>query len=206
MKPKKVQVPDVVEIDDKDYEVEQIVGHKFKGIHTWYQIRWKGYAPEDDTWQAEKDLDCPELIKQYNDEHPDSVRSLPPLMMMAKKNKALAAAAADNSGSDDDDSNASVTDGRDWEVRRILDVYYCQNGTREFLIRWKGYNEADDTWEPEAHLNCGDLIEGFMSRLERAKIAEPKQLRVRPKHTERLVYMDPSGGRRLSRRQDGRQR
>lgn len=201
MKPKKKEA---VVVDDKDYEVEQIVGHKFVGLQTWFKIRWKGYAAADDTWQSEKAIDCPDLVRQYKEDNPEAVRSLPPLMEALKKEKLNRKdkAASVESG----DSDASVTDGRDWEVRRVMDVHYCQNGTREFLIRWKGYNGADDTWEPEAHLSCGDLIEKYMAKIEQAKISEPKELRIKRKHTERLVYMDPAKGRRLSRRQDGRKR
>lgn len=38
-----------------------------------------------------------------------------------------------------------------------------KNGKREFLIRWKGYSAKDDTWEPEEHLECQDLINAFLN-------------------------------------------
>lgn len=33
---------------------------------------------------------------------------------------------------------------------------------REFLVRWQGFEPADDTWEREEFLNCGNLISDFL--------------------------------------------
>ena len=35
------------------------------------------------------------------------------------------------------------------------------NGTREYLVHWKGYSKESDTWEREGDLNCDDLLEMF---------------------------------------------
>ena len=35
------------------------------------------------------------------------------------------------------------------------------DGTRQLLVRWEGYTETDDTWEPEANILDARLIENF---------------------------------------------
>jgi hypothetical protein len=30
-----------------------------------FKIRWKGYGPDNDTWENEEDLSCPNIIKNF---------------------------------------------------------------------------------------------------------------------------------------------
>jgi len=99
----------------------------------------------------------------------------------------------------DDSDDESVTDGKDYEVEKILEVHTRKDGSREFLIRWKGYRPSDDTWEPEAHLDCQELIEKFMGKVDKAKGVTRKELR-QPKETKRFV---PLNTRRVNQRNSG---
>jgi len=49
-----------------------------------------------------------------------------------------------------------------------MEVHFKKNGSREFLIHWKGFSHKDDTWEPEKNLSCPDLIEKFMAKVDKA--------------------------------------
>ncbi|XP_055629750.1 chromobox protein homolog 3-like [Toxorhynchites rutilus septentrionalis] len=51
-------------------------------------------------------------------------------------------------------------DAKEYEVEQILDRR-IRRGKVQFLIKWKGCNHSENTWEPEEHLNCLNLLERF---------------------------------------------
>lgn len=59
------------EEEEEAYEVEDIVGHRYRNKKKWYRIRWKNYTESDDTWELEDSLSCPELIASYLEKNPD---------------------------------------------------------------------------------------------------------------------------------------
>jgi chromodomain protein Y len=51
------------------------------------------------------------------------------------------------------------------QVESIVDKRKNKKGKTEYLVRWKGYDSEDDTWEPEQHLvNCEEYIHDFNRR------------------------------------------
>ena len=58
-------LPDIVD-GVEEFEVDAIVGHRCFGNKRKYRLRWKGYSPVDDTWEAEESMDHSlELLHQY---------------------------------------------------------------------------------------------------------------------------------------------
>lgn len=51
------------------YEVESLLNHKFENKEHHYLIRWKGYGPDSDSWECERNLSCPKVLEKYKKQH-----------------------------------------------------------------------------------------------------------------------------------------
>ena len=62
----------------------------------------------------------------------------------------------------------TVNGGDEWEVNRILDSQR-RGRTTQYLVSWRGFGPAENSWEPEANLkNSGDLLAECNSKFTEA--------------------------------------
>ena len=72
----------------------------------------------------------------------------------------------DNQGGEDEE------DEEEYVVEKILKHKITKKNKVEFYLKWKGFNEEDNTWEPAENLNCPELIDIYLkdvSEKERKK-------------------------------------
>ena len=67
--------------------------------------------------------------------------------------------ASGDEGDDDDDEEEA-----EYIVERVVDKRVKGKGKIEYLLKWKGFDDADNTWEPADNLECFKLIEEFESK------------------------------------------
>lgn len=161
----------------EEYEVEYIKSKKEVGDTIFYQVKYRDFKKL--WWEPEENLTgCSELVENFYLE--EKIR-------LAEK----------------EEEKKEMEDG-EFVVSRILEVRFPKGKPREFLIRWKGCGEDDDTWEPEENLYCTDLIEKFMRNHEKMLEVSQKSLRIDPKPIARLNYtknkrvVNRTGGTRVT--------
>ena len=66
----------------------------------------------------------------------------------------------ESSGSSGEKDPNSETE-EEFIVEKIIDKYLGPDGKLKYLIKWKGYDSKDNSWEPIDNIYCYDLIEEF---------------------------------------------
>ena len=120
--------------DEEGFTVERVIDRRIgKSGRVEYLLKWKGYRQEESTWEPRENLNCKQLIQDFEWERELKQKNIKP-----------------EGGSLDD-----------YVVEKILDKRVYNNGKIEYLLKWKGYRDEDSTWEPRQNLDCKKLIDAF---------------------------------------------
>lgn len=63
-------------VNEEEYIVEKILDRRCSDVgEIEYYIKWQGYPDDDNTWEPVCNLQCPELLDEFNRTHEDTRRS-----------------------------------------------------------------------------------------------------------------------------------
>lgn len=180
-------VRDESEPEEEEYSVEEVLDRRDKNGKVEYFLKWKGYSYDDNTWEPEENLDCPDLIeafeakrrKRMEEEKKEKANrksrtkeeekrkpvedSDTPL---AKKKKADK---EERKPKDDEkkgkrktlsDDNKPQGFGRGLEPEKIIGAT-DSSGQLMFLMKWKGTDEADLVPAKQANETCPQIVIKF---------------------------------------------
>ncbi|XP_033826018.1 chromobox protein homolog 5 [Periophthalmus magnuspinnatus] len=165
--------------DEEEYVVEKVLDRRVgKGGRVEFFLKWKGYSDKHNTWEPEKNLDCPELIAEFMKTYkkgssggstPSSGGSKTSSMGRSKESSS-----SKKKGSDDDDEEGGskskkkkeedvlVARGfeRGLEPEKIIGATdSC--GDLMFLMKWKDSDEADLVLAKDANHRCPQIVIAF---------------------------------------------
>ena len=74
--------------------------------------------------------------------------------------------------SDSNSRHESEEELEEYDVETIRGWRYNrQEQCKEFLIKWRGFSEEENTWEPESHLNCPEPMSAFLRTRTKRELA-----------------------------------
>jgi len=147
------------EEEEEEYSVEKILDKRIKNGKVEYYLKWKGYGDEDNTWEPESHLECPEMIAEFEERRKkeDAKKK-----EEQRKRKSVAGddpAKKKTKKAVEEDSRPRGFD-RGLEAERIIGAT-DSSGELMFLMKWRGTDEADLVPARQANVRCPQVVIKF---------------------------------------------
>ncbi|KAL0984230.1 hypothetical protein UPYG_G00138820 [Umbra pygmaea] len=144
------------EEEEEEYVVEKVLNRRVVKGRVEYLLKWKGFSDEDNTWEPEDNLDCPDLIAQFLQKQKSAHESV------GKRKSAGPSVEGEESRpkkkKDDPEKLRGFARGLDPE--RIIGAT-DSTGELMFLMKWKNSDEADLVPAKEANVKCPQVVISF---------------------------------------------
>lgn len=178
--------------EEEEYVVEKIVDRRERKGKVEYFLKWKGYDSSANTWEPRENLECPELIKAFEDTRTAAKKEAPKEKEKEKEkkkpgkpsstssSKRKADSDAENDASDDDkDGSASTKSNKSKSATVDNDAAASDDGMNGFE---KGYAPEKILGATEANNELLFLIQ--WKDKDKAQLVSSKEAR---KHCPQLV-------------------
>jgi len=146
------------EAEEEEFTVEKIVDMRIRNGKKEYLLKWRGYPDSENTWEPHLNLDCPDLIEEFENK-----------MKKKKEEKKRKSQAAEEEGGGSSKKKKKVAEEEDNKPRgfdrglqpeRIIGAT-DSGGELMFLMKWKDSDEADLVPARQANIRCPQIVIAF---------------------------------------------
>uniref|UniRef100_A0A3B5K413 Chromobox 1 n=1 Tax=Takifugu rubripes TaxID=31033 RepID=A0A3B5K413_TAKRU len=149
----------VEEEEEEEYVVEKVLERRLVKGRVEFLLKWKGFPNEDNTWEPEENLDCPDLIAEFMQKHKEKEE---------KKKEGKRKGSTEATGESEERGSKKKKEegekargfGRGLQPERIIGAT-DSSGELMFLMKWKNSDEADLVPAKEANVKCPQVVISF---------------------------------------------
>ncbi|XP_057590992.1 chromobox protein homolog 1-like [Hippopotamus amphibius kiboko] len=155
----KKKVEEVLEEEEEEYVVEEVLDRRVVKGKVEYLLKWKGFSEEDNTWEPEENLDCPDLIAEFLQSQKTAHET------DTEGGKRKAASDSEDKGEESKPKKKKESEkprgfARGLEPERIIGAT-DSSGELIFLMKWKNSDEVDLVPAKEANVTCPQVVISF---------------------------------------------
>jgi len=157
--------------EEEEFVVEKVIDRRMNNGKVEYYLAWKGYGPADNTWEPQENLDCPELISEFERKRKERERNQKESKTPSSKARSSAPAPAREKREASPPPKKEVKKAKKEESAitgfdRNLDPQKIigatdSSGELMFLMKWKGTDEADLVPARQANVKCPQVVIKF---------------------------------------------
>ncbi len=149
--------------EEEEFSVEKILDKRtLKGGKVEYYLKWKGYDDSENTWEPLENLDCPDLIQEFEENY--KKRQEKKKEEDAKRKRANTSTTIADHPPAQKKSKDKISENigfqRGLEPEKIIGATES-DGELKFLIKWKGSSATDTVLAKEANQKCPQVVIDF---------------------------------------------
>ncbi|KAK4025420.1 chromobox protein homolog 1 [Daphnia magna] len=170
---------------EEKYVVEKVVDKRKRKGAVQYLLKWKGYDESENTWEQAENMDCPDLISEFENQTKRMKKEeeyivekiMDKRVRKGKVQYLLKWKGFDHSTNtweneenmdcpglisefENEKKKAGKSKEELYTVEQIMDKRIVK-GKVQYLLKWKGYDHSQNTWESHENMECPDLIAAF---------------------------------------------
>lgn len=171
--------------DEEEYVVEKVLDRRVgKGGRVEFFLKWKGYSDKHNTWEPEKNLDCPELITEFMKTYkkgssggstPSSGGSKSSSVGRTKDSSSSKKKGSDEEEEEEEEDEEGSSKPKKKKEEEVLVARGFERGLEPekiigatdscgdlmFLMKWKDSDEADLVLAKDANHKCPQIVIAF---------------------------------------------
>src|SRR5216684_4075827 len=80
----------------------------------------------------------------------------------------------------------------EWEVEKIVNRrFFGKKKTKQYLVKWKGYSDAHNTWEPEENIFANELIQQYKGKHKQGAPTRIRATGIQPEESRMPAEFPP---------------